>query len=115
MEGCISNWLWICEFQVIHYGLTHAPASFQRFMNEAFMGILDVCVVVYLGIILIYSDNLGEHLSHVREVLRRFRAINIYAKVEECAFSVDTMDFLGFIIGPDDLRMGASTIQVTRD
>jgi hypothetical protein len=44
-----------------------------------------------------------------------FMENNLYAKVEECAFSVDTTDFLGFIIGPDGLRMDTSKIQVIRD
>ena len=103
------------EFQVMHYGLTNAPASFQWFMNEVFKDITDVCVVVYLDDILIYSDNPDEHLNHVREVLRRLRANNLYAKVEKCAFSVDTTDFLGFVVGPDGLRMDESKIQVIRD
>ena len=29
------------EFNVMHYGLTNAPASFQRFMNEIFK---DICM-----------------------------------------------------------------------
>jgi hypothetical protein len=61
------------EFQVMHYGLTNAPASFQCFMNEVFKELLDVCVVVYLDDILIYSDNPADHLQHVHEVLRRLR------------------------------------------
>ena len=58
------------EFQVMHYGLTNAPASFQRFMNDCFKDLLDVCIVVYLDDILIYSENPSEHEDHVREVLR---------------------------------------------
>jgi hypothetical protein len=40
---------------------------------------------------------------------------SLYTKLEECAFSVDTTDFLGFIIGPDGPRMDTSKIQVIRD
>jgi hypothetical protein len=61
------------EFPVMYYGLTNAIASFQRFMNQVFKDILNVCVVVYLGDILISSDNPNEYLKHVREVLRRLR------------------------------------------
>ena len=35
------------EWLVIPEGLTNAPAAFQRFMNEIFADMLDVCVVVY--------------------------------------------------------------------
>ena len=57
------------EFQVMHYGLTNAPALFQRFMNDVFKDMLDICVVVYLDDILIYSDNPEVHVQHVNKVL----------------------------------------------
>ena len=57
------------EFQVMHYGLTNAPASFQQFMNDVFKDMLDVCVVVYLDNILIYSDHPKVHVQHVNKVL----------------------------------------------
>jgi len=45
-------------------------ASFQRFMNDVFKDMLDVCVVVYLDDILIFSDNPAKHHDHIRKVLR---------------------------------------------
>jgi len=53
----------------------------------------------------IYSDHPEEYLKHIREVLRRLRASDLYAKAEKCAFSEDTTDCLGFGIGPDGLQM----------
>jgi hypothetical protein len=51
------------------FGLTNAPAAFQHFVNSIFADLLDVCVVVYLDDILIYSDSPEEHTRNVREVL----------------------------------------------
>ena len=53
------------------FGLTNALATFQRFMNDIFSDMLNVCVIVYLDDILIYSDNPELHRKHVWEVLRR--------------------------------------------
>ena len=103
------------EFNVMHYGLTNAPASFQRFMNDCFKELLDVCVVIYLDDILIYSENPTDHAIHVREVLRRLRANSLFAKIEKCEFDVDTTSFLGFVISPDGLKMDDSKVQVIRD
>ena len=61
------------EWNVMPFGLSYAPAPFQCFMNNVFGDLLDVCAVVYLNNILIYSDNLAEHQQHVREVLTRLR------------------------------------------
>ena len=57
------------EWRVMPFGLTNALAAFQRFVNSIFADLLDVCVVVYLDDILIYSDSPEEHTKHVQEVL----------------------------------------------
>ena len=43
------------------FGLTNTPTVFQKFMNNIFSDLLDVCVVIYLDDILIYSSNMFEH------------------------------------------------------
>jgi len=50
-------------------------------MNEVFKDILDVCVVVYLDDIMIYSDNPDQHLRRVRKVLRRLRTTTYTPKL----------------------------------
>jgi hypothetical protein len=57
------------EWLVMPFGLTNAPAAFQRFVNSIFADLLDVCVVVYLDDILVYSEDEASHEEHVREVL----------------------------------------------
>ena len=74
------------EWLVMPFGLSNAPSVFQRFMNDIFLDLLDVCVVVYLDDILIYSDNLENHKNHIKEVLRRFRDNGLYASPTKCAF-----------------------------
>ena len=57
------------EWLVMPFGLSNAPAAFQRFMNDIFADMLDVSLFVYLDDILIYSDDENSHRLHVREVL----------------------------------------------
>jgi hypothetical protein len=61
------------------FGLTNAPAAFQRFMNDIFRDMVDVCVIIYLDDILIFSDDLSRHEEHVKEVLRRLHQHGLYA------------------------------------
>ena len=43
------------------FSLTNAPVVFQRFMNDILSDLLDVCVMIYLDNILIYSNNMSKH------------------------------------------------------
>src|SRR5258708_22144038 len=62
---CYGSYAW----QVMPFGLSNAPAAFQRFINEVLGDLMDVCTVGYLDDILVYSDSLEDHWHHVHEVL----------------------------------------------
>ena len=57
------------------FGLTNAPAAFQQFMNTIFADLLNVCVVVYLDYILIYSSDKIQHKKHIHEVVWHLRKL----------------------------------------
>ena len=103
------------EFFVMHYGLMNVPAAFYHFMKGVFKDLLDVCVVVYLDHILIYSENSILHTAHVLEVLRRLRANNLYTKVGKCELNIDTTNVLGLIISPIGLQVADAKVQVVRE
>ena len=71
------------EFLVMSFGLTNAPAFFMYLMNSVFMMELDVCVVVFIDDILVYSENEEEHAKHLRIVLDRLREHQLYAKLNK--------------------------------
>ena len=93
------------------FGLTNAPAAFQRFMNDIFSDMVDVSVVIYLDDILIYSDNPDNHRKHVREVLRHLCKHGLFAHVDKCEFHSDTVEYLGYILSPEGLRMSSDKVK----
>jgi len=103
------------EWLVMPEGLTNAPAAFQRFMNDIFADMVDICVVVYLDDILIYSDNIAEHRIHVREVLRRLRGNGLFARADKCEFHVTSCEYLGYMLSPDGLTMASYKVQIIQD
>ncbi|CDO75982.1 hypothetical protein BN946_scf184820.g2 [Trametes cinnabarina] len=103
------------EWLVMPFGLSNAPAAFQCFVNEVFADLLDVCVVVYLDDILIYSNSLEEHWQHVKEVLRRLRKFKLYAWADKCEFHATSIEYLGYILSPEGLTMAESKVKAILD
>jgi len=99
------------EWNVMPFGLTNAPTAFQRFVNSILSDMLDVCVVVYLDDILIYSEDIKSHQQHVREVLRRLHKHNLFAKLEKCEFHTTSTEYLGFCLSPNGLSMSADKVK----
>ena len=97
------------------FGLTNAPAAFQRFMNDIFSDLLDVCVVIYLDDILIYSNNMSEHYQYVKEVLRHLHKAGLYAKAEKCEFHSELVEYLGYILSPSGLTMSNDKVKIIQD
>ncbi|KAJ9518741.1 hypothetical protein QJQ45_025988, partial [Haematococcus lacustris] len=90
------------QFKVLSFGLTNAPATFQRVMNDAFAPVLGKCALVYLDDILVMSKSLPEHLQHLRLVFDLLRKNKLYAKMSKCEFMQLTLRFLGHVISAGD-------------
>ena len=77
-------------------------------MNDIFCDLLDVCVIIYVDDILIYSVNQDEHDQHVRMVLEHLRLFKLYAKLEKCLFDQTEVEFLGYKISSQGISMDPS-------
>jgi len=97
------------------FDLTNAPAAFQQFMNDIFSDLLDVCVMIYLDDILIYSNNMSKHHQHVKEVLKCLRKAGLYAKAEKCEFHSESVEYLGYILSPSGLTMSDDKVKIIQD
>ncbi|MBW0591869.1 hypothetical protein O181_131584 [Austropuccinia psidii MF-1] len=93
------------------FGLTNAPASFQNLVNDIFADYLDILVVVYLDDIMVFSSSLDEHVKHVASVLQRLRDNNLFAKASKCVFHASSVEYLGYVVSSDGLKMDSSKVQ----
>jgi hypothetical protein len=97
---------------VIPFGLTNAPAFVMNLMNKVFMEELDKFVVVFIDDILIYSKNREDHKRHLRTVLEKLRAHQLYAKLSKCKFWLEKIAFLGHILTAEGIEVDPSKVEV---
>lgn len=93
------------EWLVLPMGLTNAPAEFMALMENTFREALNKYVLVFLDDILIYSKTLEEHEQHLRAVLKRLEAQQLYGKLSKCQFARQEVEFLGHYVGRRGVRM----------
>ncbi|SAL96256.1 hypothetical protein [Absidia glauca] len=103
------------EYLVMPFGLTNAPASFQALINNVLREFLDICVVVYLDDILVFSTNQEDHDHHVKRVLKCLRDAGLYIKAEKCEFDKSEVEFLGFRIGAAGVSMDPAKVKTITD
>ena len=102
------------EYQVLPFGLTNAPASFQAYINTALAEKLDVCVIVYLDDIIVYSSSPEQHDRDVCWVLEQLALHKLYVAKNKCQFRTTSIDFLGYRISPAGVEMQEDKVESIR-
>ncbi|TIB19641.1 hypothetical protein E3P88_04142 [Wallemia ichthyophaga] len=92
------------EFNVMPFGLCNAPGTFQNLMNSILHDYLDDFAIVYLDDILVYSNSLDEHRSHLEKIFDRLKKNKLYAKLGKCEFLKENIDYLGHIVGHSSVK-----------
>ncbi|MBW0475492.1 hypothetical protein O181_015207 [Austropuccinia psidii MF-1] len=99
------------EYLVMPFGLTNAPASFHNLVNDIFADFLDIFAVGYLDDIIVFSSSEEEHVKHVASVLQRLRENNLFSKASKCVFHASSVEYLGYGVSSDGLKMDSSKVQ----
>jgi hypothetical protein len=87
------------EYLVTPFGLTDAPATFQRYINSTLQEFLDEFVSAYIDDALIYSDgSLSDHRKKVKLVMKRLQDAGLQVDIDKCEFETKSVKYLGFII-----------------
>lgn len=93
------------EWNRIPFGLTGAPGTFQRYMNEILEDFRDKFCIPYLDDILVYSQNFEDHLTHVRSILKRLQAKGIKLKPRKCEIFRRQVRYLGCLVSAEGYTM----------
>jgi len=86
------------KYTVMLFELKNALATFQRLINDTLREYLNDFAITYLDAILIYSDDLEMHRSHVHKVLEKLNKRALYVKKSKSRFETKEIEFLDYII-----------------
>ena len=83
-------------WKVMPMGAANAPAMFQRMMNRVFGHLL--YLKVYMDDILVHSETVEEHFTHLEEFFATCDRADIRLKRSKCHFFMSTLEWIGFHI-----------------
>jgi len=92
------------EWVVMPFGLTSAPATFQRLVNTCLADCASF-VQAYLDDFIVYSDTYEEHLQQLDTVLQRLAKHKLYVKLSKCQFAKPEVEYVGHVVGHGQVRI----------
>jgi transposase InsO family protein len=105
------------QYRVMPFGLSNAPATFQRLMNQVFgeAGLLNKHVLVYLDDILCLAETPEDHLNVLGAVFEVLKKHQFRLKLSKCEFGRTKLKFLGHVISDGKITVDPDKVKVLRD
>lgn len=94
------------EFLRMPFGLSNAPRTFQRAINNILTDL--PYTKIHLDDIFIHSTNKKEHLQHIKTVIKRLHEANASINFEKSKFMQEEVVFMGNIISSKGIQPDTS-------
>jgi hypothetical protein len=99
------------EFTVMPFGLSNAPATFQRLMQFVVSGLLMEQCLCYIDDVIIFSQTFDDHLYDLDQVFGRFRRAKLKLKPSKCELVRQSVNFLGHVVSKDGIAPNPEKVE----
>ena len=103
------------EYLVMLFGLTNAPATFQKYINWVLSEELDQEGVAFVDNILVTGHDQVTHREKVQKILIKLYRAGLRARLAKCQFEVPRVEFLGYVVSKEGVSTDPKKTQAVRD
>lgn len=93
--------LGLYEFNRMPFGLTGAPATYQRLMQDVLGDLhLKICCI-FIDDIIVFSSTFEEHVKRLKLVFDRIRAANLKLSPKKCSLFKRKVKYVGHVVSSE--------------
>ena len=105
--------LW--KWKVLPFGLTSAPATFQRLMEQVLRGLHWKTALLYLDDVIVIAPDFQTHIDRLAEVLQRLQQAGLKLKPKKCELLQTEVKYLGHLVSSDGIATDPEKVEAIRE
>lgn len=109
----VNTPLGLFQYQRLPFGVSSAPAIFQRFLEQLISDI--PCCVNYLDDIVVTGKTNEEHIQNLEKLLSKLESAGLRCNKSKCSFMQDKIEYLGNIISKNGIEPSNSGIKAIQE
>ena len=102
-------------YRVMPFGLKNAGATFQKFMNKLFDGLIGSKVEVYVDDLVAKTTKKEQHLQDLEVIFKRLDQHNVRLNPLKCSFGLRSGLFLGYMLTMRGIEANPEQIRAILD
>jgi hypothetical protein len=103
------------EWNRMPFGLSNAPATFQRLMERC-MGEMNLReLVVFIDDLIVHANTVKEELARLRRVFVKLRDNKLKLNPEKCRFFVTSVGYLGHVVSKEGVSTDPDKTEKIKD
>lgn len=113
-KTAFTSHLGLFEYLVLPFGLSSAPAKFQRMVDRVLGRLKFRTCFIYLDDLICWAKDFNQHQSRLREILTTLDGVGLKLNPKKCFFMHFQLEYLGFIVSKEGIRPSPAKVEKVR-